>query len=75
MQVLAVKLNTAGADTSSIIRIIGTPDAREVPKQYGAFISGNENIMIYRWRGWRDFLYFITENGKVKYAKWFYAYE
>ena len=75
MQVLSEKLNKPGKDTSSVIRIMGTPDAHSVPPQYGKFISGNENIMIYCWRGWQDFLYIISENGKIKYAKWFYSLE
>lgn len=75
MQALSDKLNEKGTDSCCVISIMGAPDATEIPKQYGNFISGNEKIMIYWWRHWHDFLYFITENGKVKQTKWFYAYE
>jgi hypothetical protein len=75
IQVLAEKLNQLGKDTCSIIKIMGAADANEVPKQYGIFNTGNEKIMVYWWRDWRDFLYIISENGKIKYVKWFYAWE
>jgi len=75
MQALSEKLNKTGQDTNYIRTIMGAPDANIVPRQYGSFTSGNENIMVYWWRGWRDFLYCISENGKVKYVKWFNAYE
>jgi hypothetical protein len=75
MQALSEKFDSTSADTSYIIKIMGTPDAREVPKQYGNFNKPEEKIFVYWWRSWHDFLYFISENGKVKYAKFFYAYE
>lgn len=75
MQQLSDKLTTVAADSCCIVNIMGAPDATEVPKQYGIFNTGNEKIMIYWWRQWHDFLYFITEDGKIKKVKWFYAYE
>lgn len=75
MQALSEKLGKTGSDSCCVASFMGVPDATEVPKQYGVFNSGNEKIMIYWWRHWHDFLYFITENGKVKQVKWFYAYE
>lgn len=75
MQALAVKINIPDADSSYVVKAMGTPDATDVPAQYGVFNKGNEKIMIYWWRHWHDFLYIITENGKIKQIKWFYAYE
>jgi len=75
MLALSEKLNSPGKDTSSVIRTMGTPDAHSVPPQYGKFITGNENIMIYCWRSWQDFLYIISVNGKIKCVKWFYSLE
>ncbi len=75
MQQLSDKFGNTATDSCCVVNIMGAPDATEVPKQYGNFYSDNEKIMIYWWRHWHDFLYFITENGKVKQVKWFYAYE
>jgi len=75
LEKLADRLNQPGEDTTSIIKVMGTADANEVPKQYGIFNTGDEKIMIYWWRSWHDFLYVISENGKIKYVKWFYALE
>lgn len=75
MQALSEKIGAAGSDSSTVPNIMGLPDATKVPGQYGIFYSGNEKIMIYWWRSWHDFLYFITEEGKIKKVKWFYAYE
>ena len=48
-----------GKDTTIIYKVLGKPDAFAVPPQYGQFTSGNEKIMIYWWRSWRDFVYII----------------
>jgi len=74
MNILTNKLSLE-QDTNRIIRIMGIPDAREVPKQFGSFTKGDEKLLIYWWRSWHDFFYFVTENGKVKKSKWFYAFE
>lgn len=75
MSAISDKLKKSGADSCCVVSIMGAPDATEVPKQFGNFNSGNEKIMVYWWRHWHDFLYFITEEGKIKKAEWFYAYE
>jgi len=75
METLCFKINQAGKDTTFIHKILGKPDAFAVPPQFGQFTSGNEKIMIYWWRSWRDFVYIISENGKIKYSKFFYSYE
>jgi hypothetical protein len=75
MVAISNKLLKSNADSCGVVRILGAPDATDVPKQYGNFNTGNEKIMVYWWRHWHDFLYFITEDGKIKKASWFYAYE
>jgi hypothetical protein len=72
---LEMRLNNAAHDTALIIKYMGSPDARAVPKQYGNFIEGDEKIFVYMWRNWHDFLYFISENGKVKSVQFYHAYE
>jgi hypothetical protein len=75
MQALSEKLDVTGNDTCSVIKIMGVPDADNVPGQYGAFTKDGEKIMVYWWRGWHDFLYVVSEAGRIKYIKWFYALE
>lgn len=75
MLALSVKFDSISVDTSAVIKVMGYPDSREVPVQYGKFNNPQEKIFVYWWRYWHDFLYFIIENNKVKYVKWFYAYE
>ena len=75
MQALSEKLGKTGGDSCCVVSIMGAPDAADVPMQYGIFNSGNEKIMVYWWRHWHDFVYFIVENGKIKKVKWFFAYE
>ncbi|HOT88038.1 MAG TPA: hypothetical protein PKZ21_02155 [Bacteroidales bacterium] len=75
METLCFKINQPGKDTTIIYKVLGKPDAFAVPPQYGQFTSGNEKIMIYWWRSWRDFVYIISENGIIKYSKFFYSYE
>jgi hypothetical protein len=53
---------------------MGAPDS-DVDSQHIVALKDGEEIWIYHWRGWHDWLYFIIENKKVKRADWWYAYE
>lgn len=61
-----------GTDISQIIKYMGMPDGTEIELN-NAMISleGDEKALIYFWRSYHDFLYFVYENDKVKYAEWF----
>jgi len=61
-----------GTPINQIIRYMGMPDGTESELE-NAMISldDNEKALVYFWRGYHDFLYFVYENEKVKYAKWF----
>lgn len=72
---LTDRLAAVGNDSCTIVSIMGPPDATEIPSRYGNLTSEGESTMVYWWRHWRDFLYFVTEDGKIKNVKWFYAYE
>ncbi len=36
---------------------------------------GNREYLIYFWRGWHDFLFFISEGGAIVDHGWWFAYE
>lgn len=40
-------------------------------------IKENQDIVyhIYFWRGWHDYLYFVTANNEIVKADWYFAYE
>ncbi|MDF1548161.1 MAG: hypothetical protein P1P88_10095 [Bacteroidales bacterium] len=61
-----------GTDISQIIKYMGMPDGTEIELN-NAMISldGDEKALLYFWRSYHDFLYFVYENDKVKYAEWF----
>lgn len=50
-----------------IVGLLGAPDAER--KQ-----NAEEHI-IYFWRGWHDYLYFICEDGTIRGHRWHHAYE
>jgi hypothetical protein len=58
MTELGEKIGTPGYRCDEIIHLLGAPDAE---RKHGA----DEHI-IYFWRGWHDYLYFICENGTLR---------
>jgi hypothetical protein len=60
-----------------IIGYLGKPDADSMPVEYRSYlkIGEKEEVLIYFWRNWHDFMYIYLKNGKVKKLDWFYAYE
>lgn len=72
MSSMALLLGKEGTDISLLIHYMGKPDANEKIVPYGTIqLQKNEKIMIYYWRGFHDFVYFVYQDKKVKYAKWF----
>jgi hypothetical protein len=75
----------------TITRCLGAPDTvgndeqmhnflgiynRELQKQgRNVKAHGNRKYLIYFWRGWHDFLFFISEDGKITDHGWWFAYE
>ena len=60
-----------------LLKYMGKPDATELPEGYrGVYpLKPNQQIFIYHWRSWHDWVYFVVENKKIIHADWFYAYE
>lgn len=75
----------------TIIECMGAPDAiknhrqmapllgiynRELAKQGRKIAENSERqYLIYFWRGWHDFLFFISEGGLIVDHGWWFAYE
>jgi hypothetical protein len=64
---LGQNLGTPGRGESDIKGLMGEPDSRRT-------VKGGTHL-IYLWRGWHDYLYFVCRNGKVKESRWYFAYE
>ena len=61
-----------GTPVKDIIKLVGVPNATEKELEYSPVKLGdNEKLLVYFWRGYHDFLYFVYENDKVKYSDWF----
>lgn len=61
-----------GTPITKIIKYMGMPDGTEKELDYVALeLEDNEKALVYFWRSYRDFLYFVYEADKVKYVKWF----
>jgi hypothetical protein len=74
-----------------IVRCLGKPDAVRNGRQMGIFLNlykqelskagrrieekGKREYLVYFWRGWHDFLFFISEDGLVVDHGWWFAYE
>lgn len=71
---LGKRLGKPGTTRTEIIKWMGIPDYEgnhiEVLK-----IADHTTIMVYHWRGWHDWLYFILEDDRVQYFDWWMAYE
>jgi hypothetical protein len=74
-----------------IVDCLGKPDAVKNRKQMGGLLDihnrelrkagreieekSNREYLIYFWRGWHDFLFFISEDGRIVDHGWWFAYE
>ena len=66
------KFCVEGTKISQIIKYMGMPNGTEKELLNAAIeLDENEKALVYFWRGYHDFLYFVYENNKVKHAKWF----
>ena len=87
---LGVELGHPPHTKRTVIRWLGQPDAilgkREMNKYLGVYYRGRESArqtdlrrdrryLIYFWRGWHDFLFFISEKGVIVDHGWWFAYE
>ena len=75
----------------TVVKYLAEPDAvrgqREMNKYLEVYYRGRpesarqaderrgRKYLIYFWRGWHDFLFFITEKGAIVDHGWWFAYE
>jgi hypothetical protein len=67
LQELAKRVSEAGQTRAQVLDLMGEPDA--VRKQ------ADEELLIYFWRGWHDYLFFVCRNELIRKADWYHAYE
>ncbi|MDT4895473.1 MAG: hypothetical protein QOH25_550 [Acidobacteriota bacterium] len=88
---LGAELGRLPYTKQNIVDCLGHPDAIKNHKQMGNFLDlyhrelkkagrkvekeGNREYLIYFWRGWHDFLFFISEDGAIVDHGWWFAYE
>lgn len=69
-----------------IIRFMGKPDAIKMAGEFQprsisddtyttGIIPEGEMLLIYFWRGWHDYLYFVSKDGIIQRAQWYFAGE
>ncbi len=72
-----------------IICLLGKPDMainrrtrKNTAEVYALFnkqtvneISRKEEYLIYKWRGYRDFIYFYVKSNVVQKSEWYYSWE
>lgn len=75
----------------NIVECLGAPDAVKNHRQMGPLLGiynrelektgrkvprkSKRQYLIYFWRGWHDFLFFISEDGLIVDHGWWFAYE
>jgi hypothetical protein len=90
LSALGVELGHPPHTKRTVIGWLGHPDAikghREMRRYLGVYYRGRESArqtelrrdrryLIYFWRGWHDFLFFISEEGVIVDHGWWFAYE
>ena len=88
---LGVELGHPPETKKTVIAFLGEPDAilghQEMQKYLGVYYRErrkrapeadqrrDRKYLIYFWRGWHDFLFFISEGGLIADHGWWFAYE
>jgi hypothetical protein len=88
---LGVELGRSPYTKQAIVDCLGKPDAVKTQKQMGHLLDiynqesekagrkveqkSNREYLIYFWRGWHDFLFFISEGDAIVDHGWWFAYE
>jgi hypothetical protein len=91
LSALGVELGHPPHTRKTVLALLGQPDAirghREMGNFLGVYYRGrpetarevdqrrNRKYLIYFWRGWHDFLFFISEEGVIVDHGWWFAYE
>jgi hypothetical protein len=91
LSALGAELGRPPYTKENIVSCLGVPDAIRSGEQMNGFLdiyhrelkkagkkveekSGRE-YLVYHWRGWHDFLFFISEGGVIVDHGWWFAYE
>jgi hypothetical protein len=82
---LGQRLGKSKYTEQDIVRIMGEPDARKTAGEFlppsidhrapRGVIEKDKTILIYFWRGWHDYLFFVSQRGKITGAYWYLAGE
>jgi hypothetical protein len=88
---LGAELGHAPYTARIIVNCVGTPDAVRSHARMRNFLeiynreqrkagrrteeNPGREYLIYFWRGWHDFLFFISEDGRIVDHGWWFAYE
>jgi hypothetical protein len=80
---LGTQLGNPAYKKADIIRLMGEPDAIKSGKDYQPHSIGQRSekpladdlLLIYFWRGWHDYLYFVSRNDIIQDARWYFAGE
>jgi hypothetical protein len=76
MSCLGDSIGKSGIGTNEIEKYMGAADSKDKNQIEGMLkLNIDEEILVYFWRGWHDFLYFVIYEGKVKCSGWWFAYE
>ena len=91
MSSLGVEFGHPPYTKAKILGCLGKPDAMRSDAQMGNFldiyhrelrkagrkveVKRDREYLIYFWRGWHDFLFFISEGGVIVDHGWWFAYE
>jgi hypothetical protein len=91
LSALGVELGHPPFTKETIIKCLGEPDAVKSGKPMRKFLGiyenelkkagrtpeekSNREYLIYFWRGWHDFIFFISEGGVIVDHGWWFAYE
>jgi hypothetical protein len=88
---LGVELGHPPYTKKNIVTCLGEPDAIRSHKRMRNYLGiyqnelrkagrkveerGDREYLIYFWRGWHDFIFFISEDGVIVDHGWWFAYE
>lgn len=88
---LGVALGRPPYTKRNILGCLGEPDAIKTGGQMSNYLviynrelrkagrkiekKANREYLIYFWRGWHDFIFFISEGGRIVDHGWWFAYE
>lgn len=72
MNFFYVQFGAEGTPISEILKYMGMPDGTDKELyDVGIELDSGESALMYCWRSYHDFLYFVYEDNKIKYAKWY----